>query len=156
MELRGMPAGMTAYFVTIGGSTLTDGWEGSISQHYPSFWVVGGDEFDAIKNARKIIGLEPGSEIKGGAFLESLRVSACQADFESDHPVIAWDSESGRYEVLAGKSPYWDGIIVPQPDGKARGYLRHASGSRQTQDRMCGTLSEARTFVLAELAEVSD
>lgn len=154
--MRGLPVGMAPFFIMISGDTLTaDGWEGSISQRYPSFWVVGGDEFDAIVNAQRIIGIMPGDDLPGGAILETLRISACRADISEPTPVVAWDSKLNGYDVHAeNHSSYWNGIIALSA-GRFRGYLRHASGNRETQSRAYGTRAEALDYVMRELDAIS-
>lgn len=150
--MRGLQAGMAPFFIMISGDTETvDGWEGSISQRYPSFWVVGCDEFDAIANAQRIIGIVPGDKVPHQSVLKSLRISACRADISEPTPVVAWDSKLGGYDVHAeNHSSYWDGIILLS-DGRFRGYLRHASGNRETESRAYGTRTEALAYVMREL-----
>lgn len=57
MNVLGIPQGMGLFHVSIGGGyTTKDGWSGSLSQRYPTFFVVGGNVHDAIKNAQTVIG----------------------------------------------------------------------------------------------------
>lgn len=155
--MRGLQAGLAPFFIMVSGDTLTaDGWQGSISQRYPSFWVVGADEFDAIVNAQRIIGIVPGDKVPHQTtILKSLRISACRADISEPTPVVAWDSKLDGYDVHAeNHSSYWDGIITMH-GGKFRGYLRHASGNRETQSRAYGTRAEALAYVMRELDAIS-
>lgn len=154
--MRGLQAGMAPFFIMVSGDTLTaDGWQGSISQRYPSFWVVGADEFDAIVNAQRIIGIAPGDDLPGCGILETLRISACRADISKPTPVVAWDSKLDGYDVHAeNHSSYWDGIITMH-GGRFRGYLRHASGNGTTESRTYGTRAEALAYAMRELDAIS-
>lgn len=155
MELRGNPAGMTVFYVNVGGGIRTrDGWEGSLSGRFPTFYVVGGNEFDAIENAKRTIRLAPGDKLETGGIVESMRISVTQADFDSDHPTVSWNSEAGTYDVSAGKSAYWHGNIR-YVGAKWTSYLMYAGGQR-TGELTWDTGTEALAHVVETLNKMTD
>lgn len=67
-EVIGIPQGMAAFHVQIGGeiSGLPGGYSGSLAPLFPTFWVVGGTHGDAMKNALTVTRLSLGASLNGG------------------------------------------------------------------------------------------
>jgi hypothetical protein len=82
-EAIGIPQGMQAFHVQIGGEiALKDGYTGSLSQMFPTFWVVGGTHGDAITNALTVTRLSLGTQI-GKGFVT--RISVTVTDPTGEH-----------------------------------------------------------------------
>lgn len=84
-DLRGQAQGMGLFHVEIGGETKQEGWQGSLAGRYPTFYVVGATEADAIENALAVTGLSVGATIPGGATVVDILVTVVNADHDAPY-----------------------------------------------------------------------
>ena len=98
MEIRGMPQGMAPFLIQIGGETQRpDGYSGSLSDKYPTFWIVGGTVADAIQNAVEMLGLKTRPDVT------RIVVHAAYAGYDRWYAgVYRWTrGEGGTYKDLS-------------------------------------------------------